>query len=64
MRIEPDDLLYSAAQPFVLQGAMQQSLTVGLGVDLATGRVLPAARALGAAMAALAPGDCLDMGLP
>ncbi|GHU17234.1 hypothetical protein FACS189475_00730 [Betaproteobacteria bacterium] len=64
MKILPHDLLYSAAQPFVFQGAMQQSLTLGLGVDLATGRVLPAPQVFGAATAALAPGDCLDMGLP
>ncbi|MDR3352510.1 MAG: pentapeptide repeat-containing protein, partial [Zoogloeaceae bacterium] len=64
MQIEPNDFLYSASQPFVLQGAMRQSLTIGMGVDLATGRVLPAAQVLGAAMAAMASGDCLDMGLP
>ncbi|MDR0576869.1 MAG: DUF2169 domain-containing protein, partial [Candidatus Accumulibacter sp.] len=64
MQILPHDLLYGAAQPFVLQGAMRQGITLGLGVDLASGRVLPAPRVFGAAMAALAPGDCLDMGLP
>ncbi|MDR2789039.1 MAG: DUF2169 domain-containing protein, partial [Candidatus Accumulibacter sp.] len=64
MNIEPADSLYSVSQPFALRGELHQSLTVGLGFDLLTRRVIPAARAMGAAMQALSPGECLDMGLP
>jgi uncharacterized protein YjbI with pentapeptide repeats len=64
MNIESSDLLYCVAQPFALKGDLHQSLTIGLGFDLLTRRVIPAARALGAAMGALQPGECLDMGLP
>ncbi|MDR3300242.1 MAG: hypothetical protein LBU43_09665 [Candidatus Accumulibacter sp.] len=61
---QPTDLLYAVAQPFALKGALHQSLTVGLGFDLLSGQVQPAAQVIGAAMQSLAPGDCLDMGLP
>ncbi|MDR0379227.1 MAG: pentapeptide repeat-containing protein [Candidatus Accumulibacter sp.] len=64
MNIEPTEFLYCVAQPFALKGNLHQSLTVGLGFDLMTRQVIPAARALGAAMQALPPGECLDMGLP
>jgi hypothetical protein len=64
MNIESPDLLYCVAQPFALKGDLHQSLTIGLGFDLLTRRVIPAAQALGAAMRALLPGECLDMGLP
>jgi hypothetical protein len=64
MDIESSDLLYCVAQPFALKGDLHQSLTIGLGFDLLTRRVVPAAQALGAAMQALLPGECLDMGLP
>ncbi|MDR3300682.1 MAG: pentapeptide repeat-containing protein [Candidatus Accumulibacter sp.] len=64
MNLQPSDLLYAVAQPFALKGALYQSLTVGLGFDLLSGQVQPAAQVIGAAMQSLAPGDCLDMGLP
>ena len=64
MNIEPAEFLYCVAQPFAWKGGLHQSLTVGLGFDLSMRQVIPAAQALGAAMQALLPGECLDMGLP
>ena len=64
MNIDKPDLLNFATQPVDREGRLHQSFTITLGVDLATGRVLPIDQAYAAAMQSLAPGDCLDMGLP
>ena len=64
MNIDKPDLLNFSAQPMDREGRLHQSFTIALGVDLATGRALPIDQAYAAAMQALAPGDCLDMGLP
>lgn len=64
MQILPDESLYTVAQPFAFRGVPHQSLTVGLGFDLVSEKPQPAAKVVGTAMKALAPGDCLDVGLP
>ncbi len=58
------EILSFTAQPLDLQGRLHQSLTLGLGFDLLTGRTLPQDAAWGAAMKALEGGGCIDTGLP
>ncbi|MDO5484196.1 MAG: DUF2169 domain-containing protein [Desulfovibrionaceae bacterium] len=64
MNIHKPDTLSFMAQPLDWRGTLHQSFTVGLGFDLLRGGLLPADAALAAAMKALSPGDCLDMGVP
>ena len=64
MTIDKPDTLNLSFQPFDWRGNLHQSFTAGFGFDLLTGKLLAADAAFAAAMQALAPGDCMDTGLP
>ena len=64
MNIEKPDTLNLSAQPLDWQGQLHQSFTVSLGFDLQSGALLPANTVWAAAIQALQPGTCLDMGVP
>lgn len=64
MTIDKPDTLNLSSQPFEWRGNLHQCFTAGFGFDLLTGKLLAADAAFAAAMQALAPGDCMDTGLP
>lgn len=64
MNIEKPDTLNLSAQPLDWQGRLHQSFTVSLGFDLQSGALLPANTVWAAAIQALPPGACMDMGVP
>ncbi|MEG2140779.1 MAG: DUF2169 domain-containing protein, partial [Bilophila sp.] len=64
MQIQKPEQLSLTLQPLDWHGKLHQSFTVGLGFDLVTGALLPADVAWTNAMQGLAPGDCIDTGLP
>ncbi len=61
---EAHDLLSLTYQPLYMGKKLFMSFTAAFAFDLATGGALPASEAYAAAMRNLAPGDCLDMGVP
>ena len=64
MKTENSELLSLTFQPLYMERKLFMSFTAGFAFDLASGRPLEPGAAYAAAMAALAPGDCLDLGVP
>lgn len=64
MKTENSELLSLTFQPLHMERKLFMSFTAGFAFDLASGRPLEPGAAYAAAMAALAPGDCLDLGVP
>ena len=64
MKTENSELLSLTFQPLYMERKLFMSFTAGFAFDLATGRPLEPGAAYAAAMGALAPGDCLDLGVP
>ena len=64
MKTENSELLSLTFQPLHMERKLFMSFTAGFAFDLASGRPLEPGAAYAAAMGALAPGDCLDLGVP
>lgn len=64
MKIETPDLLSLTYQPLYMERKLFMSFTAALAFDLSTGLPSEPGSAFAAAMSSLAPGDCLDMGVP
>lgn len=64
MKTENSELLSLTFQPLYMERKLFMSFTAGFAFDLASGRPLEPGAAYAAAMAALTPGDCLDLGVP
>ncbi len=64
MKTEIPDLLSLTFQPLYMDGKLFMGFTAGFAFDLAAGRPIEPTAAFAAAMRNLAPGDCLDMGVP
>ncbi|OUO93847.1 DUF2169 domain-containing protein [Cloacibacillus sp. An23] len=64
VKTEAHELLSLTYQPFYMDGKLRMGFTAGFAFDLATGRPAEPTAAFAAAMGALAPGECLDMGVP
>jgi len=64
MKTENSELLSLTFQPLHMERKLFMSFTAGFAFDLASGRPLEPGAAYAAAMGALLPGDCLDLGVP
>lgn len=64
MKIEKSPFLSCASQPLAHQGRLRQSVTIGLGFDLARSAPIPADQAWAAVIENLPESWCIDSGLP
>ena len=64
MKTETSELLSLTFQPLYMERKLFMSFTAGFAFDLVSGSPIEPGAAYASAMAALAPGDCLDLGVP